>query len=629
MDSSTQSWLDGPPASGPIDGYFDILRDPKLPHREHLGLKGPVAAKLAIEALSKFDRSHVAVLQSPTHYVSRLLPFQVFNELDSELFRGVLRGRVHLSWARLSPWVHGRTSDSSRESSRLKIELNKDLFRYRCPPETILEALIHHMTHAYFLVCCGYSGQKHDLDMHDLGHGLEYCTLLYAIQQKLRPHKGPKGQILDLFQCRTGVVRCLGNVVRSPRILGNSVGSSTCTYTLHDLPDQWSCVEHLRSLQALQVKQGESKPGSSPGSADTKMPYPIAQFVHVMNSDMMQLVPVQRNSAAAMSASDCKEFHFEGQAVQVPNSSIGKFPSLVSSFRSRLSQYLIVPPETTEDVFLAFYSFLMKGDYAPALSPSTDYGIQAHGPPKLLPLDEKRIKHLLEDVRVYKLGSALRFDEIKEHALKRLWANTTTQTNPMDAIEEIYQNDANNHESKSIAETSEKKVQGPEWELRRWVSALLSVVVSSSPLQTNLDILSSKDPYKSRFDALRNKGGEFLQDCDAAAALNAKQAAGTPPLYVNPHGFSQPRSFDEAIGYLQRNQHAAGSHRRRSPEAGFDNSRRCSFHFENAPGSGYSSMGTRTPSPSGNGIPHRCGPRSWRNRRTSNHFGGKWWPGYP
>src|SRR5271156_2455216 len=93
------SWLDGPSAPGPSPGEIENLTDRTITNKRNLGLKEPVAAKLAIEALEKVPPRQffwAAGRYGPctaNPFVRRGLALRIFHQLDKELFRGVLKGR--------------------------------------------------------------------------------------------------------------------------------------------------------------------------------------------------------------------------------------------------------------------------------------------------------------------------------------------------------------------------------------------------------------------------------------------------------------------------------------------------------------------------------------------------------
>lgn len=130
----------------------------------------------------------------PTHPENaNHLPFLSFNALDNLLFANALRGNVHLRWQEsieTGETYHGYTSASKYEDSRVCITLNTALQRKANWKGDIFAALVHHMVHAYLLICCGYHHKKRNTDVepptsYDLTHSLEFVTLLSAINHIL------------------------------------------------------------------------------------------------------------------------------------------------------------------------------------------------------------------------------------------------------------------------------------------------------------------------------------------------------------------------------------------------------------------------------------------------------------
>lgn len=191
-----------------------------------------------------------------------------FKQLSRLLFRNTLRiwpsrkANVHLHWRlgdEIGKTQHGYTSIETVYGRRLvSITLNLDLMVLGNWEGDVLAALIHHMAHAYFLICCGYrepierlspmkagtetttrskridglssgikpggGGSKHSCmsklsrgskdscqsdfsfcpsiaprDMsHDLTHDVTYCTLLFKIDMVLEV---PAFNYPNLIQC--------------------------------------------------------------------------------------------------------------------------------------------------------------------------------------------------------------------------------------------------------------------------------------------------------------------------------------------------------------------------------------------------------------------------------------------
>ncbi|KAI5294189.1 hypothetical protein KEM55_006733, partial [Ascosphaera atra] len=81
------------------------------------------------------------------------------------------------------------------------ITLNEHLKRLGNWGGDILAVLIHEMAHAYFLVCCGWREKAFpnaDAREHDLEHDINYCALLFRIQEVLNV---TFATYTDLFLC--------------------------------------------------------------------------------------------------------------------------------------------------------------------------------------------------------------------------------------------------------------------------------------------------------------------------------------------------------------------------------------------------------------------------------------------
>ena len=239
----------------------DLLAARNIPERKQLGLKESEAARLAINALEGYHRTHVAALSAHSHmqYPRRHLPFHMFDELDKALFRGVLKGHVRLRWSDLehrhNVHLHGMTSRAGRLDTRITIELPRGLLHQRGFPKAyILASLIHHMTHAYFLVCCGFRNGDVNNDMHDLGHGLAYSSLLHKIQEVFIP--STYEPFPDLFTCdlkdpRRRTDQCPFRQPPRP-------GDSCCCWHLKQVPSAKDCRDYLRSISSSESSSGGS-----------------------------------------------------------------------------------------------------------------------------------------------------------------------------------------------------------------------------------------------------------------------------------------------------------------------------------------------------------------------------------
>jgi hypothetical protein len=269
------SWLDGPDKAGQTDNDIAILKSRVLPpETKTLGLNEDEATKFAVDALRDYRRTRVVALSGQDEldiYPRAEMPFRLFNELDQELFRGVLKANVYLKWSDLTIHRHGATSRPGCKSNRVTIELNKRFLWYRRELHwsrgALLAALIHQMTHAYFLICCVENVQ------HDLGHGLGFSAVLYQIERKFKPENG---RFPSLFTCNLSANS--SPTLNAPHEFSrnrdsssiNSAGSSQCFFEIEmeDIPSRGMCSDHYAALQVassteISAKDGENKSKSN------------------------------------------------------------------------------------------------------------------------------------------------------------------------------------------------------------------------------------------------------------------------------------------------------------------------------------------------------------------------------
>lgn len=180
-----------------VCGYAN-LRQPGLPADEPMGLSEDVAAKLALGALEYERELSFGVPHCPRHESSlNDFPYLVFNDIGRMLFRGVLKDRVYLEWGSSSLDFHCITSAPGIVDSRITISLSpRDKERSKA---TTLATLIHHMTHAYFIVCCGSKEDRTEEYVYDLTHSKGYCALLYIIMDVFKPLT--IDSVPNLFNC--------------------------------------------------------------------------------------------------------------------------------------------------------------------------------------------------------------------------------------------------------------------------------------------------------------------------------------------------------------------------------------------------------------------------------------------
>lgn len=253
---------------------------------------------------------------------------------------------------------------------------------------------------------------------------------------------------------------------------------------------------------------------------------PKSHYLHTINTASAQFTPVLR-AQYSLKPSDYIEIHYQNYAIPIPRRNLNNFPSLVQKFaESKEPSILTAPNFTPTSIFLALYSYIFEFDYAPSLKPviSPTLGAKA-GPPVIETLKPGDPPYVLTDIQVFTLASKLRFGELRSSALGRLYAQSVTRSDPMAALEKIYQG-------------KEIEVEEDKHALRAWARAFLSKTRSDGQA-TNLAILQRSEQWKSRFAALRLRGGEFLADCDAANEGIAVKAALMKFVGGSKHGTPQ------------------------------------------------------------------------------------------
>lgn len=126
---------------------LENLRDGKAsPAQTNMQVEAYEAFGLASQAISdlKFTRAPCVDPKKRHLYDPRLLPLMAFNDLDTTLFRSVLKGNVFLVLAKLPRGVEARTCRPGFHGRpRISIELSPIIFKYG--KSYVLGVLLHQM----------------------------------------------------------------------------------------------------------------------------------------------------------------------------------------------------------------------------------------------------------------------------------------------------------------------------------------------------------------------------------------------------------------------------------------------------------------------------------------------------
>lgn len=234
---------------------FWVFQNSSVVATPDLGLREGEAARLAVEELEKLKGSdaHRLSLVPTAHSLSQLK--SLFENLDKYLFRDVLKKNVSLRFSsNLPSSMHGSTSALGVFDNQIVITLNSELTRH--PSHLPLVAsLIHHMSHAYLLVCCGYGDSNGNDGRHNLKHGLAFSSIVHTIQDLLVDEA--RIPLADLFYCSTLISRS----TYLPRYLpGRMSLHSSCYFNASDHENKNACSVYMRQVTAAALASNLEPP---------------------------------------------------------------------------------------------------------------------------------------------------------------------------------------------------------------------------------------------------------------------------------------------------------------------------------------------------------------------------------
>jgi len=195
-------------------------------------------------------------------------------------------------------------------------------------------------------------------------------------------------------------------------------------------------------------------------------------------------------------------------------------------------RYLEIPA-CDRHIFILFYKFLTEGKYKPDLSELHDPLIDKEGEAPLISTQKEDCEWLVKEIRLFKLGAKLQFEDLKSHIMKRMKKAQLASDDPVTVLKEIYQ------PSKADGTKGSHKWE-PEPQLRQWAREFLSVYETTKPnqgiwLTSNLHRI--EEGYKAEWAIALAKCHESVKHDveDARLALRAMTPE-TPPVPWNLDG---------------------------------------------------------------------------------------------
>ncbi|EGD97492.1 hypothetical protein TESG_04900 [Trichophyton tonsurans CBS 112818] len=296
-----------------------------------------------------------------------------------------------------------------------------------------------------------------------------------------------------------------------------------------DFLDKKTCRDHSLTLKELHLKHGRD------GKSDLGDPYPKSHYIHDVDLVKQRFTPVLR-SQYRYRPKDYIELHYENYAVPFLRSDLRKDCSLASKISEDVNFLNI--PAPSHQIFCAFYSYLLNGDYPPELVKITSPYItarNAEGPPLILTYVPELENFLATDIRMFSLASMLDFSDLRDSAMHRMHSLSETHANPILILQEIYNSSTRNDDDRD--------------RLRRWVLEFLPKGGKERGF-TNIDVLQTGQ-WSDGLAKLRKENGLFNMDYStafeslvlekASACINAYneasratgQAAGNPSETFN------------------------------------------------------------------------------------------------
>lgn len=382
------------------------------------------------------------------------------------------------------------------EQGSLAIILNSTLL-HNAPADDVLATLLHHMIHAWFLITT-LPEARSSSDEGPCAHGKAFGSVLYAIKSASSADKASPLPLefennLQRFGLPSHFFDPYRPMPRSrslemydhSRHIGCSVGVKPLTKSECDKWFNEKCLPELNKIYVYKIDD---------------------------NNNFVQSERTREESI---------ELIWDKKNIAIPTSAIDKYSRTLGSHFSN-KRMLTIPSWVKKDIFLALHSFLTKnGTYKPQLSnvqESNDADklrASQFRAPQLREYKSSWPAHLLTDIKMYRLGRELRFDELCDAAVKRLEAQHFTHENVVDAIAEIY-----NPPSGSAPLSG-----GPEEPLRAWTRNFLKVASTGGGSRAGRSRLETSNLWRLREDPEYKYAWTRLLDKEIPALVQDFNAA--------------------------------------------------------------------------------------------------------
>ncbi|KAJ4352088.1 uncharacterized protein N0V89_007434 [Didymosphaeria variabile] len=419
--------------SRPLSALALKLQDPRLKCDRNLGWNIDWAVAFLVDfldpknspdaaAVLKNIRVRAQALEKEGHALE--IPFRIFGKLNETLFAGHLKNAVYLELRKLHPDVSGATHTHGwgldPKVKRVSVYLNKDTFLHRS--RDLIGTLIHHMIHAYFLIACGPQVEK-ETAYGRLDHGFHFGRIMTAIK-KLSGLNGRPLASLDFGHTLGQTNRLFYDEYYHHR---------RRPFHQRSGKEKWYCSHCYSDVAALSNGELDAWYGMVCKPLLT-LPEPLrSAAVQIYNPRQHILEDVPRAETTPSAASN--EFIYKDKSVLVPFTKLDNFYSVRRAFEKVGCRYLELNEIIHQDTVLRFFELLHTGSYGPDAKLALSQGRK--GPPDIKSPSTGE-PNLLTDIRMYKMGIIMGFDELKGTALERMYKHAVTHEDPITLLQELY-----------------------------------------------------------------------------------------------------------------------------------------------------------------------------------------------
>jgi len=375
-------------------------------------------------------------------------PFLIFDSFDRTIFQGKLKGMVYLKWRTLSDNSPGVTSAPDVKDPRICIELNIRPYEERgADLDDLLDALIHQMIHAYFLVCCGKQTKSSTTQDGRLMDGVSFGVLMYTIKEismdcqngplrltfyshkRARLARGPANPSdRDTFGGYGGYgARARPYIAMDPH--GDTVGPPPNDGQSH-------CMHDNRRFRGAEIRNWQVSHYACAIELEMDERGNTVYDLDVSG----ELLPVERLRGPP--SSTYVELIWDEKRVMAPRDKVMEFDSLKKT-ASRNGRYELLLPKCDFHTLKCLWDFIQHKKYSPQYSyvdPATSQRREdMKGPPIIVHGSGfDATDGVTVHIRVFKMAESMKFSELQKYAMERLYEMPTTADDPITALKEIY-----------------------------------------------------------------------------------------------------------------------------------------------------------------------------------------------